>query len=76
MSGPPRSVPDVAEQLMREFESACPVSFVTEIVMRLSRNGAVSLPVLAKLAHAELTALAGDPAPARSRPAEECGCSQ
>jgi hypothetical protein len=76
MSTPPRSVPDVAEQLMREFESACPVSLVTEIVMRLSRNGAVSLPMLAELARAELMALAGDPAPSCFRPAEECGCSQ
>jgi hypothetical protein len=47
----------VAEQLMHEFEAVCPVSLVTEIVMRLSRNGAVSLPDLAELARRELTAL-------------------
>ncbi|HEY2831471.1 MAG TPA: hypothetical protein VGJ14_03530 [Sporichthyaceae bacterium] len=70
MNLPPRSVPDVAEQLMREFESVCSVSLVTEIVMRLSRNGAVSLPALAELARRELAALAGPP-----QPVSEFGCA-
>ncbi len=57
MSNHARSVADVAEELMREFDGVFPVSTVTAVVMRLSCNGAVSLPVLANLARRDLNAL-------------------
>ncbi len=58
----PRSIPEVVELLVREFEGWLPVRAVTEVVMRLSRNGAVSLPVLADMARSELAGLvASDP---------------
>lgn len=58
MSEPSRSIPDVAEQLMHEFQSVFAVSTVTEVVIRLSRNGAVSLAALAEMARQELGTLA------------------
>lgn len=58
----PRSVPDVAELLMSEFESHFLLPVVTEVVMRHSKNGAVSLQVLTELARAELGLLAGSSA--------------
>ena len=66
----PRSVPDVAEHLMCEFDAVCSPALVTEIVMRLVRNGAVSLAVLTDLARGELTALAGPlcPTPTARKP--------
>jgi hypothetical protein len=57
MTGPPRSIRDVVEQLKHEFEHEASVSAVTEVVTRLSTNGAVSLPVLAAMARSELSAL-------------------
>jgi hypothetical protein len=73
----PRSVPDVAEQLMCEFEAVCSPALVTEIVMRLSRNGAVSLAMLAERARGELAALAGPARPHLHGPQTpaECGCA-
>lgn len=52
-----RSIADVAEGLMREFEAVLGVSAVTEVVMRLSRNGDVSLDALAAQARRELANL-------------------
>lgn len=52
-----RSIADVAEELMSEFDGVFPVSTVTAVVMRLSCNGAVSLSVLDSLARRELNAL-------------------
>jgi hypothetical protein len=57
MDSQPLSVPDLAEQLMREFESVLPISTVTETVMRISRNGADALTVLADLARQELVSI-------------------
>lgn len=53
-----RSVPDIAEELMREFENLIAVSTVTEVVMRLSRMGQGTLSALADLAREELRRLA------------------
>jgi hypothetical protein len=77
VSDSPRSVPDVAEQLMSEFETVCSPALVTEIVMRLARNGAVSLTMLAELARGELAALAGPAQPHSHGPqtVAECGCA-
>ncbi len=58
MTEPTRSIPDVAEELMHEFQSVCAVSAVTQVVIRLSRDGAVSLSELAELARSELSMLA------------------
>ncbi len=57
MSEPTRSVSDIAEELMHEFESVIPVAAVTEVVIRLSRNGGVSLSALADMARQELSGL-------------------
>lgn len=57
MTGQPRSIRDVVDQLKHEFENEVSVNAVTEVVTRLSRNGAVSLPALATMARTELTAL-------------------
>lgn len=66
---PPRSVSEVVEHLGQEFEGWLSVRAVTDVVMRLSRNGAVSLPVLAEMARSELSGLiapdAGRQAPGR-----------
>lgn len=51
-------MPDVAEQLMSEFEHVLPVSMVTEVVLRLSRDGSVPLPALLEAAREELRAVA------------------
>jgi hypothetical protein len=58
-----RSVPDVAEELMLEFEQVLAPSTVTEIVLRLSKNGAVSLDALAEMARHELAVLAHGASP-------------
>lgn len=57
MTEHPRSIRDVVDQLRHEFEGRTSVRNVTDVVTRLSANGAVSLLVLAHLARAELTAL-------------------
>lgn len=49
-----RSIADVVTQLAREFDGVVPARAVTEVVKELSRNGAVSLPVLAAMARHEL----------------------
>jgi hypothetical protein len=54
----PRSIPDVAEQLMAEFEAMISISAITEVVLRLSLNGAVSLVALAHAAREELRRMA------------------
>lgn len=58
MTDSSRSMPDIAEELMREFEDLVAVSTVTEVVLRLSRTAQVSLAALADLAREELRALA------------------
>lgn len=58
MTEPTRSMPDIAEQLMSEFEGVIPVSTVTEVVMRLSRDGSVPLAALHEIAREELRAVA------------------
>lgn len=67
MTRQPRSIRDVMDQLKHEFESEIPVRAVTDVVTRLSANGAVSLPVLATMARNELTALSASGA-AATRP--------
>ncbi len=57
MSEPTRSISDIAEELMHEFEAVIAVSAVTEVVIRLSRNGGVSLSALADMAREELSGL-------------------
>lgn len=52
-----RSVPDVAEQLMHEFQDRVSSSEVTAIVIRLSQKGTVTLAALAEMARAELASL-------------------
>ncbi len=58
MTHPPRSTPAVVEHLVQEFEGILSAHVVTRVVLRLSRNGAVSLPVLTEMARQELTAKA------------------
>lgn len=53
----PTSVPELATFLSETF-TAIPEQRVLEVVFRLSRNGAVSLPVLAEMARRELAAIA------------------
>lgn len=55
---PVRSIRDVVDHLIHEFDGRVPTRGITEVVIRLSANGAVSLPVLAHLARQELEALA------------------
>lgn len=50
-------MPDVAEELMREFENQLAVSTVTEVVIRLSRKGQATLSALTDTAREELRAL-------------------
>jgi hypothetical protein len=60
-SDPPvRSIADLAESLMWEFESVLPIAVVTEVIMRLSRNGTVSLDILGNLAWRDLAAMAAE----------------
>lgn len=54
----PESVADLAEELMREFESDLTVSTVTAVVMQLSGDGFISLDELAHLARMRLSSLA------------------
>lgn len=53
-----RSLPDIAEQLMSEFEHVIPISVVTGVVIRLSRGGSVPLSTLLDSARAELRSVA------------------
>jgi hypothetical protein len=60
-SDPPvRSIADLAESLMWEFEPVLPIAVVTEVIMRLSRNGTVSLDILGNLARRDLAAMAAE----------------
>lgn len=68
MSEPARSIADVAEALMHEFERVLEASEVTAVVIRLSRSGAGTLPALAEAARQELAALAATAAGAEERP--------
>lgn len=63
MAEPTRSISDIAEQLMHEFHDVFAVSTVTQVVIRLTRDGAVSLSDLAAMARDELSALATAPPP-------------
>ena len=54
MTRPPRSLPDIAEHLMAEFDGRISPSAVTDVVMRLSRNGGMTLDELLELARTEL----------------------
>jgi hypothetical protein len=67
MSGPARSLPDVADELMRESENLIAVSTVSEVVLRLRRMGQATLSTLTEMARDELHALAaGISSPAAS----------
>lgn len=61
MAEPTRSISDIAEQLMHEFHGVFAVSTVTQVVIRLSRDGAVTLSDLAAMARNELSTLATAP---------------
>ncbi|MGQ0842505.1 MAG: hypothetical protein ACT4QF_00070 [Sporichthyaceae bacterium] len=60
MDNPLSSIPDVAEQLMREFEERIPVGTITETVLRVSRDGAITLATLAEMARDELASLVSE----------------
>lgn len=59
MTRPPQTVDDVVDQLSAEFDGRVPLQNAAEVIVRLSANGAVSLPVLAYLARQHLERLAG-----------------
>lgn len=54
-----QSVADLAEDLMREFESELTVATVTAVVMQLSKDGFICLDELAYLARSRLQLLVG-----------------
>lgn len=58
MTRPPQTVQDVVHQLSAEFDGRVPLQNATELIVRLSANGAVSLPVLAFMARQHLERLA------------------
>jgi hypothetical protein len=58
MDGLPLSIPDLAEELMQEFEAVLPISTVADTVLRISRTGTQTPAGLADLARQELTLLA------------------
>ncbi len=58
-----RSVPELVDMLKREFEGMVPPSAVTEIVQRLSEDGARPLDALERSARSELTAKKTPPPP-------------
>lgn len=57
MNRPPASVLEVRDKLQNEFQRHFSARTITEVVIRLSANGAVSLPVLESMAKRELQAL-------------------
>ncbi|GAA0634650.1 hypothetical protein GCM10009547_43410 [Sporichthya brevicatena] len=56
MTRSPTSVLEVRDELQREYADRLPAETVNEVVLRLSANGAVSLPVLAAMARRDLDA--------------------
>ncbi|MGQ0465071.1 MAG: hypothetical protein ACT4QG_07085 [Sporichthyaceae bacterium] len=69
MSSTPGSIPDVAEQLMREFEGFLPISVVTETVMRVCRDGGATLSAVADAARLELARIVAAHGPLEAGPA-------
>lgn len=55
---PPQTVQDVVHQLGVEFDGRVPFQNASEVILRLSANGAVSLPVLTFMARQQLERLA------------------
>lgn len=63
-----RTIPDVAEQLMREFEGFLSVSTITGVVLRLGLDDGVPMADLAAKARGEMVSLVGgDPADSAER---------
>lgn len=60
MTEPARSIPEVVETLVQEFDGAFSARSVTNVVKRLSVNGAMSLPALTETARNELTTMLSD----------------
>lgn len=56
---PPQTVQDLVQQLGVEFDGRVPLQNAGEVILRLSANGAVSLPVLTFMAGQHLERLAG-----------------
>jgi hypothetical protein len=56
---PPQTVQDVVCKLAVEFDGRVPPQNASEVIVRLSANGAVSLPVLTYMARQHLERLAG-----------------